>query len=819
MTVSSLRSSATADGHVRRLMFLTSARDPAECTPKVLADLEEKRQDLNFRLGVGGFLLYSAPYFFEVLEGFSEVIGPVFEVIRRDSLRDRCIVLGDVHCTERLYADWRMRVVDAAELPVTVDNVLRQTAGAFLSMWRYLPRSAADLLLQGKDPRQHPPRSQEVVVSFVRIVEFDSIQAQPKLVRHLADILEVFVGTCIRHTTETGGEFAKFVNGVVMLFWPGQHALQAYKGLCAILDSFAHLRRQQPPTSALSLCYVRAGVHHGRALLCNAGLRKADFTLLGDAVNVAARLCSKAVQLNAGLLLSSAMRHAIGAAGQQLVFMGPQHLKGRREPLECYRSPGTLVDGDAVRRQVEQFVVDGRVVVPPLRPVALYDDLPPVDQPGIFEDLLHQPRGVRPPARLAVRPPLLRCCVPWPRPAYRVDPAGPPLGLIRLLYLSRASAPLSAANLENICKASTKRNRVDHITSELIYLNDLLLHSVEGPIKAVGDLWQRLQSDTRHRDLVLIHLAPIQTRMCLRPMDIHPMAGAALDALPILPELLSHMARSFSCLETYVPHAVVRHIMAEKQPMRMPPILVTVVMMATDIVSFTPLSEGCPLTEVWHLCTTFIDLCTEEIHRNRGYVLKLVGDCVKAYFPADAAPLALEAAKGITHACQQFRQKVHRLDCRSVMACGVGLDCGPVVMAHCGTPDVAKLLVTGEAASRVMEVEALSRKVGRKIIVTQPLADRLPAGYPLERLKETPGVDGTPCYALAGADRQLDCGHTLLKTTHFPRSGRVPLEENHCAPAFHSPPGAWNGLALPGAARHLRGRPAPAHSPAAGGSQ
>lgn len=36
--------------------------------------------------------------------------------------------------------------------------------------------------------------------------------------------------------------------------------------------------------------------------------------------------------------------------------------------------------------------------------------------------------------------------MPWPRPAYRVNPAGPPPGLISLLYLSRASAPLSAAS-------------------------------------------------------------------------------------------------------------------------------------------------------------------------------------------------------------------------------------------------------------------------------------------------------------------------------------------------------------------------------------
>eukprot|EP00667_Euglena_gracilis_P016878 EG_transcript_17712 len=356
--------------------------------------------------------------------------------------------------------------------------------------------------------------------------------------------------------------------------------------------------------------------------------------------------------------------------------MGPQHLKGRIEPVECYRSPGALVDGDAVRQRVEQFLADGSVAVRPIQPVRQYDNLPLSERPGIFDDVLHQRAEELPRARSS----WLQCCFPWARKVHCIEEAGEDMGLIRLLYLSRATARLSDSDLQQIQAAGAKRNRLRGVTSELICLDNLLMHTVEGPAGAIRTLWGRLQVDTRHKELVIIHLVPIQTRSCTKPLEVQVLTGQALEAVPILPQLLGHMARSFSCLETYVPHAVVRHIRAGRQPARMPPILVTVVMMATDIVSFTPLSEGCPLTEVWHLCTTFIDLCTKEIHRNRGHVLKLIGDCVKAYFPADAAPLALDAAQGIIRACNAFRQRVHRLDCRSVMACGVGLDCGPVVM-------------------------------------------------------------------------------------------------------------------------------------------
>eukprot|EP00667_Euglena_gracilis_P027772 EG_transcript_34706 len=170
LSVSNL--SVGTDGHVQRLMYMCSVVDLAMWTPKYLAGFEDRVRQRNFRLGISGFLLYSEPYIFQVLEGFPEVVGPLFKVIKRNPRHEKCFVLEDVCCTQRLYSDWQFRAVETADLPVTVANVLPQIAGAFLSMWRYLPRSAADLLLQGKDPREHPPRSQDVVVAFVDIIQF-----------------------------------------------------------------------------------------------------------------------------------------------------------------------------------------------------------------------------------------------------------------------------------------------------------------------------------------------------------------------------------------------------------------------------------------------------------------------------------------------------------------------------------------------------------------------------------------------------------------------------------------------------------------------
>ena len=54
-----------------------------------------------------------------------------------------------------------------------------------------------------------------------------------------------------------------------------------------------------------------------------------------------------------------------------------------------------------------------------------------------------------------------------------------------------------------------------------------------------------------------------------------------------------------------------------------------VVMLASDVCSFTSLSEGAPLEGVWHVCTTFIDICTTAIMRHGGEVARpLYASCI-----------------------------------------------------------------------------------------------------------------------------------------------------------------------------------------------
>ena len=113
-----------------------------------------------------------------------------------------------------------------------------------------------------------------------------------------------------------------------------------------------------------------------------------------------------------------------------------------------------------------------------------------------------------------------------------------------------------------------------------------------------------------------------------------------------------------------------------------------------------------------------------------------------------------EMLRGHVFTSQHFQDV---LDCRSVVACGVGLDFGEVVLAHCGSMGMTEYVVAGEVSARVMEVEALTREVGRTIVITEPSADRLSP-----KLRDTgiipcaEGVDGVPCYGILGEEWELD---------------------------------------------------------------
>ncbi|QNM97961.1 BLUF domain-containing protein [Chitinimonas koreensis] len=84
--------------------------------------------------------------------------------------------------------------------------------------------------------------------------------------------------------------------------------------------------------------------------------------------------------------------------------------------------------------------------------------------------------------------------------------------LVRLIYASRAAAPIDHELVDQILEVSRRNNTAGGITGALCYCGDVFLQALEGSRVEVNRLYGRLQRDARHGELTLLEYAEIDVR-------------------------------------------------------------------------------------------------------------------------------------------------------------------------------------------------------------------------------------------------------------------------------------------------------------------
>ena len=740
-----------------RIMYISRATDPENCTPKHLEEMAHSFSIRNKALGVTGFLFYSAPFFFQAIEGNEHDVLWLYQKISKDRGHTDVVLVAKFPCSARMYGVWSMKGSHICDIvpPIALKTIFLQLVNAASSTWSYLPRHSADLLLQGMEPNEQPPELLSVVHAFIYLVECDSMFEQRHVHKQCADVMTAFIDTCLTAVEKSGGMVANLMTGVCLAYWPIHRAEDALCAIQGINTQLAELRAAQPAGSALSLLHTRAAVHHGLALLCNAGTKKSNFTVLGECVNTCSRIGSVAAELKRPLLLSFEVRCLLSDdVREDLECLGAHQVKGRRQPVELYEFKGALeLDGDKVKQQVAAFRRGNHQAT---RPIREYLSLPKGDRPPIFNRLPH---------KLASARDLLQESGSLPgHPILFSDGMADcrPDQLITLTYISIAAQGLSLTSLSSIQRAATRRNAKWGITSSLVNIGNLFMQFLEGPKAAVWTVYLKICADSRHTHVVTVHMGPIQTRVYPSHFQLITASEGGFRAFPPLRDVLTQLARSFISMETYVPSAVIRQLVGGTSPHESLPVSTEVLMFAADICSSTAISELLSLNEILLLWNTFIDACTTALAMAQGEVSKIIGDCVVAYFAPAQAKEALSCCKQVIGFCDELRKAISDsggVDCRSMLYCGIGLDCGTAALAQCGTKGMTEYVVGGLVSARVVEVEAATRSEGYAIVLTEPFAQRLrPETRHFLLAPCAAAVRGVPCYGVVGADWALDMG-------------------------------------------------------------
>lgn len=199
----------------------------------------------------------------------------------------------------------------------------------------YLGRHAGSLVMRGEIRVGHG-RLIEAVVLFADLREFTSLAARldpSETVRLLNDYFDCLVAPI----EQNGGHVLKFIGDAVLAFFPVEAALPEPQPLNAVaairqrLDMLnrARAEKNEPPLRH-GLC-----LHFGKVLYGNIGSsERLDFTIIGDAVNVAARCLEETRALGVDYLATDAFVARFGPAISSP--LGERKLKGIVSPVTLY---------------------------------------------------------------------------------------------------------------------------------------------------------------------------------------------------------------------------------------------------------------------------------------------------------------------------------------------------------------------------------------------------------------------------------------------------------------------------------------------------
>jgi len=252
-------------------------------------------------------------------------------------LRDAAVRLGS--------GDFRTRIT------VSSDDEIGTVAGAFNDMAKGLEERERMRSIFGRvvDPRvrdhlltldkEGGGRLQEATVVFLDLAGFTGISEALSPDRVVA-LLDIWFEVVTVSVEREGGLVNKFIgDGVLAVFGVpgsvGDHAARALWSIDALKENMRNAAVRLESLGVPTLRF-RAGIHTGTVLAGIVGTReRQEYTVIGDAVNVASRLEQLGKEFNTSVVLSRATRDR-AAQDREYRALGETTIRGKKEKLELF---------------------------------------------------------------------------------------------------------------------------------------------------------------------------------------------------------------------------------------------------------------------------------------------------------------------------------------------------------------------------------------------------------------------------------------------------------------------------------------------------
>ncbi|WP_291319686.1 adenylate/guanylate cyclase domain-containing protein [Desulfonatronospira sp.] len=206
------------------------------------------------------------------------------------------------------------------------------------SLGKIMPREAVNRLL-ADDPKLGGETAVACIL-FCDLRGFSSISEKlpPKI---LVGLLNDYFSAMVQAVEKHGGLVDKFVGDKIMAVFghplaDEQAEANALQAGVEMLSACDRLNSTLALTSELTL-ENSIGIHTGYVLAGNIGSpQRMEYTVIGDAVNIAARLEAKTRELHTRLIISAHAAAKISPLPGQLRMIKDTSLEGRQETLDVY---------------------------------------------------------------------------------------------------------------------------------------------------------------------------------------------------------------------------------------------------------------------------------------------------------------------------------------------------------------------------------------------------------------------------------------------------------------------------------------------------
>lgn len=158
--------------------------------------------------------------------------------------------------------------------------------------------------------------------------------------------------------------------------------------------------------------------------------------------------------------------------------------------------------------------------------------------------------------------------------------------------------------------------------------------------------------------------------------------------------------------------------------------------MICDLRDFTKISDNWPRDDVIDLLNDYFDAMSDPIARHGGEILKFIGDGLLAIFPLDRPDACANLLRAVTEARQAMAALNQRNNGtgRAPLNYGIGVHVGDVMYGNIGSTTRLDFTVIGPAVNMASRLEALTKQVGKPVLLSRDFAELVTPEFELERI-------------------------------------------------------------------------------------